>query len=201
MKMKDVKSLITGGVILIAIALYMVFGQEPPTKEEAESEHIAIEQVERATGKKAVTVDFIKAYDGDTVQVEMDGKKEKVRFLMVDTPEMNYQKGEPMPYAKEGLLYTKEKLMNAREVQIVFDSGKERDHYERVLAYVFADGILLQEELLTEGLAAVRFINKGNDTLVDEFKALEEEAKADQKGIWQHQNYLQKDGFHPENVN
>ncbi len=197
MQMKDVKSLISGGVILIGIILYMIFADPPPDKD-ALPDHITIEQVEEATGKARVEVKFIQAYDGDTAQVEVDGQKQKVRFLMVDTPEMNYQKGEPMPFAEEGKYFTKKLLMEARHVYIVFDEGKEKDHYDRLLAYIFADDQLVQEALLKEGLAAVRFINPGNDTFEQQFKDVEAQAKAQQKGIWKHENYLQKDGFHPE---
>ena len=34
MKLKDIKTLITSGTILVAVALYMIFGNPPPEKEE-----------------------------------------------------------------------------------------------------------------------------------------------------------------------
>lgn len=199
MKMKDVKSLISGGAILIGIVLYMIFADPPPDKD-ALPDHITIEQVEQATGKERIEVDFVQAYDGDTAQVKVDGKKEKVRFLMVDTPEMNYQKGDPMPLAEDGKYFTKKLLMEARHVYVVFDEGKETDHYDRWLAYIFADDKLVQEELLKEGLAAVRFVNPGNNTFESEFKEIEQTAKDANKGVWKYDNYLQRDGFHPEVV-
>ena len=197
MKMKDVKSLISGGVILIGIILYMIFADPPPDKD-ATPDHITIEQVEQATGKERVEVEFIQAYDGDTAQVKVDGEKQKVRFLMVDTPEMNYQKGDPMPLAEEGRFLTKKMLTEASHIYIVFDEGKETDHYDRLLAYIFADDQLVQEALLKEGLAAVRFVNAGNDTFEQQFKDIEAQAKEAKKGIWRYANYLQRDGFHPE---
>ncbi|MDM5231919.1 hypothetical protein [Lysinibacillus pakistanensis] len=68
MKMQDIKTLITSGTIILAVALYMIFGRSPAEEKDATSTDqngiISIEQVEEKTGNKRFTVDFIKAYDG-----------------------------------------------------------------------------------------------------------------------------------------
>ena len=130
----------------------------------------------------------------------MDGKKERVRLLMIDTPEMNYNKGEPMPYAEEAKERTIEQLEQAESVQLLFDKGPETDKYDRLLAYAFVDGVSLHEILLSEGLAAVRYVNKPNDTLEEELLEIQQQAEQEELNIWAHDNYLQRDGFHPEEV-
>ncbi|MFJ7732040.1 thermonuclease family protein [Lysinibacillus sp. NPDC097231] len=202
MKMQDIKTLITSGTIILAVALYMIFGRAPAEEKDAitTDQHgiISIEQIEEQTGNKRFDVDYIKAYDGDTIQATINGKKEKIRLLMVDTPEMNYNKGEAQPYAQDAKDYTIKLLENAKKVEAVYDVGPETDDYDRLLAYVFVDDVLLQESLLKEGLAAVRFIHKPNNTFEDEFREIQQDAEKAKLNIWSHENYFQKDGFHPE---
>ncbi|AVK82885.1 micrococcal nuclease [Lysinibacillus sp. B2A1] len=202
MKMQDIKTLITSGTIILAVALYMIFGRSPAEDKDVTSTDqngiISIEQVEEKTGNKRFTVDFIKAYDGDTIQASINGEKEKIRLLMVDTPEMNYNKGEAQPFAEEARDYTIKLLENANKIEAVYDVGPETDNYDRLLAYVFVDDVLLQESLLKEGLAAVRFIHKPNNTFEDEFRDIQQDAEQEKLNIWSHDNYFQKDGFHPE---
>lgn len=217
MKLSDIKTLITSGTIIIAVALYLIFSnkmddgtekveQSTPTTQEQQTiektDYVITPQYAMdKTGKSFVDVKFLNANDGDTFNVEMNGKKERVRLLMIDTPEMNYNKGEPMPYAEAAKERATALLKNAASVQLVFDKGPETDNYDRLLTYVFVDGVSLHEILLSEGLAAVRYVNKPNDTLADELRDIEQQAKDQKLNIWAHENYLQRDGFHPEEVN
>ncbi|MEG0258543.1 MAG: thermonuclease family protein [Lysinibacillus sp.] len=209
MKMQDIKTLITSGTIILAVALYMIFSDSPADKADdqklAETNQsaeavISIEDVEKQTGNKRFSVDYIKAYDGDTIQVMMDGKKEKIRLLMVDTPEMRHKEDGVQPFAQEATDHTVELMENARKIEAVFDVEPETDNYDRLLAYVFVDNVLLQESLLNEGLAAVRFIHKPNNTFEETFKEIQKGAQQQKLNIWSHENYFKKDGFHPEEV-
>ncbi|GLC87711.1 thermonuclease family protein [Lysinibacillus piscis] len=220
MKMQDVKTLITSGTIIIAVALYMIFsGPSEKEKDDTTTDNsqqlenvssttdettatqqptISMKQVEEKTGNQHFPVAYLKNYDGDTLQVNVNGEKRKIRLLMIDTPEMNYNKGEAQPYAQEAKDFTDKLLKNATTIEAVYDVGPETDNYERLLAYVFVDGKLLQESLLEEGFAAVRFIHKPNNTFEQELRDIQEKAETAKLNIWSHENYLQKDGFHPE---
>ena len=209
MKLKDVKTLITSGTIIIAVGLYLAFSEPKKNTEQTTSPAITDQNIEYKlttdvamdkTGNQLIDVKYLNANDGDTFNVEMDGKKERVRLLMIDTPEMNYNKGEPMPYAEEAKERTIELLEQAESVQLLFDKGPETDNYDRLLAYAFVDGVSLHEILLSEGLAAVRYVNKPNDTLEDELLEIQQQAEQEELNIWAHDNYLQRDGFHPEEV-
>lgn len=210
MKLKDVKTLISSGTIILAVALYLIFSEPKENTEQTTSPVITEEAVEYTitpeiamdkTGKQLIDVKFLNANDGDTFNVEIDGKKERVRLLMIDTPEMNYNKGEPMPYAEEAKSRTVALLEQADSVQLLFDKGPETDNYDRLLAYAFVDGVSLHEILVSEGLAAVRYVNKPNDTLEAELLEIQQQAEEKKLNIWAHDNYLQRDGFHPEEVN
>lgn len=215
MDLKNVKTLISSSVMLIAVALYMVFGNTPATKEKVNEEKqtqtnqastpslaksITVSLVENKINHEAVEVQYVQAYDGDTIQVELNGQKESVRMLMIDCPEMRHKQDGKQLYAQEATDLTKSLLENAQKVELVYDVGPERDKYNRILAYVFVDGKLVQERLLAEGLAVVRYIYKPNNSLEQEFLAVENIAKEKRVNIWSHENYFQKDGFHPEMI-
>lgn len=207
MRAKDIKTLITGGTVLVALALYMIFGEAPPNLQEAETE-VGVEQqagadispgdAEKATGKQLIDVEFVNANDGDTINIMLDGEKKRVRLLMIDTPEMNYGKGDPMPYAEDAKEFTVNLLENGKSVQILFDKGPETDHYDRLLAYVYIDGVMLQESLIENGYAAMRYINKPNNSLEQELQDIQKDAENAKMNIWSIDNYFQKDGFHSE---
>ena len=206
MQLKDIKTLITSGTILVALALYMIFGNPPPEKNDGNDDLqretiISLEEAQQITGNTAIPVDYISANDGDTINVMMNGEKERVRLLMIDTPEMNYDKGEPMPFAEDAKEFTINLLENADTVELLFDKGPETDHYDRLLAYIYIDGVMLQESLLKEGYAAVRYINKPNNSLEQQFLDIQAEAEAAKINIWSYEDYFQKDGFHAEVIN
>lgn len=196
MKMSDVKTLITSGSLIVAVALYLIFAPDNTEGPIEIGEQIVTpaEAVE-ITGNELQAVEFVSANDGDTFNVLLDGKKERVRLLMVDTPEMNYNKGEPMPYAEEAKEFTINLLENATNIEVLFDVGDERDNYDRLLAYVFVDDVLLQESLLKEGLAAVRYIHEPNNSLEEEFLEAQEVAASNNSNIWKTDDYFKNGRF------
>lgn len=199
MKASDIKTIITSGTVILAVVLYLLFNNSSKESEQISDEYkITPELVVEATGNELIEAQYISINDGDTFRVKVNGQEERIRLLMIDTPEMNYDKKDPMPYAEEAKSYTLNLLENASKIELLYDVGPETDNYGRLLTYVFVDDVLLQELLLKEGYAAVRYINEPNNTLEKEFREIEETAKANKLNIWEHENYLQKDGFHPE---
>lgn len=210
MKMQDIKTLISSGVIIIAVILYLTFKpegsvldslnnqtEEPQEilKQTLDSQVITLEQAEKATGEQAQSVDFVSANDGDTFKVKLDGQEQRVRLLMIDTPEMNYDKGEPMPFAEDAKQFTTDLMTQAKDIQLLFDKGPKNDSYDRLLAYVFVDGVLLQELLLQEGYAAVRYVNEPNNTLEDELRDMQAVAEKAGLNIWSLEGYFENNRF------
>lgn len=201
MSIVDVKTLITSGTIIIAVALYFIFSNTASKENTVEKDTdylITPQYAKKATGNELVKAEYVSTNDGDTFRLKVNGKEKRVRLLMVDTPEMNYEENNPMPFAESAKDYTQKLLENASEIEVLSDVGNKTDHYGRLLAYVFIDDILLQELLLREGYAAVRYIDKPNNTLEEQFKEIEKRARASKINIWKEENYLQQDGFHPE---
>jgi micrococcal nuclease len=120
--------------------------------------------------------------DGDTIIVKIDGKKEKVRFIGIDTPEFRNKYNKPEPIAKEAFLYTKKVLKN-QTVQMESDKfAGNRDKYGRLLRYIYINGSLHNAELIKIGYASV--FKKFVFSKKEEFLLYENEAKQSRKGIW-----------------
>lgn len=143
-------------------------------------------------------VELVRAVDGDTIKVLFEGKEENVRFLLVDTPETSHPKLGEQPFGQEAKAFTKKLVEEADLLELEFDIGQNRDKYSRLLAYVYVDGVMLQELLLQEGLARVAYIYPPNTRYVDQFTAIQKQSQQQGIGIWEVENYAQEDGFHPD---
>ncbi|MDE4086204.1 thermonuclease family protein [Planococcus maritimus] len=148
------------------------------------------------TGRTAVEVTEV--IDGDTVKIIYDGKETTVRYLLVDTPETNHPRFGEQPLGSEATERNRELIEQAQQVEIEFDVGDRFDDYDRLLAYFYADGESIQEQLLEEGFARVAYIFPPNTRYVDEFRDAESDAKNAEIGIWEYENYSTDRGFNAE---
>ncbi|MFV0499188.1 MAG: thermonuclease family protein [Bacilli bacterium] len=104
-----------------------------------------------------VDVTLSKCVDGDTAWFNIDGVATKVRFLYIDTPEST---NTVEPYGKEASNFTCSMLSNASEIRLEYD-GDKKDKYNRILAWIWADDILIQEEIAKNGYVE-KFYDYGN---------------------------------------
>jgi len=133
--------------------------------------------------------------DGDTVKVRLkNGQTEDVRFLLIDTPETVNPEKPIQPYGPEASRFTKEALPAGSEVLLERDESKA-DRYGRLLAYVWADGKMINQELLRKGLARVAYIYEPDTRYVETFQKIEDEAKGEKLGVWQTNGYATDRGF------
>ena len=129
-------------------------------------------------------VTFNKCIDGDTIKVIRNNKKETVRLLAVDTPEIEGKKREVEYYGKESSEYTCKKIKEAKKIELEYDKNSdERDKYDRILAWVFVDGELLEELLVEKGYAKVAYLY-GDYKYTSILQEKQELASAKGKGIW-----------------
>lgn len=142
-----------------------------------------------------VSVKVLSVMDGDTIKVKYKGEIKKVRYLLVDAPEMYHKKLGEQPFGREAQTRNREILNNAKDVVLEFDVGDKEDKYGRLLAYVYADGKSVQEQLIREGLVRVGYIYKPNTKYLDTFKKIQEKAKNEKKGIWKYEGYVTDRGF------
>ncbi len=122
-------------------------------------------------------------FDGDTIEINMNGKLEKVRFIGVDTPETHDPRKPVQCFGKAASSFTTNELSNKR-VRLESDTqSTNRDRYDRLLRYVYSeDGVLINKALISEGygFAYVGF----PFTKMEEFKAAQNTARSENKGLW-----------------
>lgn len=125
-------------------------------------------------------VKYSKCVDGDTIKVIRKKEEITVRLLAVDTPEVNKKEY----YAKEASDYTCNLIKKAKKIELEYDSkSSETDKYGRVLAWVYVDDELLNDELIKNGYAKVAYLY-AHYKYVDILKVHEKKAQNSNIGIW-----------------
>lgn len=134
--------------------------------------------------EERIKVKYNKSVDGDTAKFEVNGEIITVRFLGIDTPEtVHPTKGEE-PYGKEASNYTKEKLENASKIELEYDKKSSKtDKYGRPLVWVWVNDSLLQEELISNGLART-YMLKDSHKYAWLLQESQEKAQKEKVGIW-----------------
>lgn len=145
-----------------------------------------------------IEVKYSEGVDGDTAKFDMNGEIIKVRFLAVDTPESVHPTKEVQAYGVEASDFTKEKLKNAKTIELEFDNNSDKtDKYGRYLAWIWVDGELLQDLLVKEGLAKVAYLyaDYKYTNILEESEKIAKEAKI---RIWKDEasnEYSEKENF------
>jgi micrococcal nuclease len=132
-----------------------------------------------APGRDQVKIERV--VDGDTLEILLNGKKEKLRLIGVDTPETKKPNTPIMFYGEEAAQYTKKRL-EKKTVELEWDVDR-KDQYDRLLAYVWIEGELFNRTLVSEGYARIATFPP-NVKYVDKFKKDQEDARQKQKGLW-----------------
>ncbi|KAJ85640.1 thermonuclease [Enterococcus faecalis] len=142
-----------------------------------------------------IPADFVRHVDGDTTVLKIEGKEQKVRFLLIDTPETVKPNTKVQPFGLEASKRTKELLSTAAEITFEYDQGDKKDRYGRALGYIFVDGTLLQKTLVREGLARVAYVKEPNTKYLLELEEAQEKAKNESLGIWSIPGYVTERGY------
>ena len=112
---------------------------------------------------------MLSIHDGDTFTVSIDGRKEKVRLIGIDAPELAQQ---PWGSRAQAALET---LVKDRAVRLETDIA-ERDQYGRLLAYVYVDETFVNLELIRQG-QAVLYTVPPNVAHVEAYRTAQDEAR------------------------
>lgn len=121
----------------------------------------------------ATPVRVVGVSDGDTIRVVADGQEVRVRLHGIDAPERGQDFG---TVATKGL----RSLLAGRQVSI---EQTDIDRYGRTVAIVYADGLNVNEAMLTNGWAWVypKYCLQG---FCEPWRQMESVARADKKGLW-----------------
>jgi len=147
-----------------------------PTQSQEQPENKEVE-------KQEATV--IRVIDGDTIEVLVAGKTEKVRFIGVDTPETVDPRKTVQCFGEKASTATKETLTN-HIVWLESDSTQgDRDKYSRLLRYVWTDNgkVDFGKVLIATGYAYEYTYNTPYKYQAD-YKQAQLQAEQGKKGLW-----------------
>jgi micrococcal nuclease len=123
----------------------------------------------------------VRAVDGDTIVVRLDGREQRVRYIGVNTPESVDPRREVQCFGKEAA--ERNRALVAGKVVGLEKDVSETDQYGRLLRYVAVDGVLVNAELIRDGYA--RSTTYPPDVrYAERFRALEREAREARRGLW-----------------
>jgi len=138
----------------------------------------------QANEAKQVLVPVTRIIDGDTIEVEISGQKEKVRLLGIDTPELS-RSGKPAEcFAKKATDRLKA-LMDGSEVYLLADRSQgDRDRFDRLLRYVYLPGgTNVNLDMIRDGYAH-EYTYSLPYQYQAEFLEAEKTAREKERGLW-----------------
>lgn len=126
----------------------------------------------------------VKVIDGDTVQVNVDGKTQTIRLIGVDTPEIVDPRKPVQCFASEASKKAKE-LLTGKKVSLEADPTQgDKDKYNRQLRYIFLeDGTNFNKLMIAEGYGHEYTYDKPYKYM-EEFKQTETKAREAKRGLW-----------------
>lgn len=130
---------------------------------------------------RSATAYVLRAVDGDTIEVLIDGEREDVRYIGIDTPE-TVKPGTPVQCFGPRAHRFNARFVTHKRVRLVF-GVERRDIYGRLLAYVYLRGRFVNAELARRGLARTLTIPP-NDRFARRFKRLQSAAARAGRGLW-----------------
>lgn len=140
--------------------------------------------VANGTPSDRATAQVVKVVDGDTVDVSIDGRTERLRLIGIDTPETVDPREPVQCFGREASAKAHE-LLDGQMVQLEADESQgERDNFDRLLRYVWLpDGQLYNKLMIAEGYAHEYTYDEAYRYQA-EFKAAYREAQVEGRGLW-----------------
>lgn len=134
--------------------------------------------IPESTEGDVVTVESIS--DGDTLRVTLGEVSTRVRLLNIDTPETRHPSKPVECMGPEATAALKSMISPGDTVVLRYDR-RLYDRYDRLLAGVYADGVLVNAEMARLGYGEPAVFD-GNDRFLPEVEAAWEEARANGVG-------------------
>ncbi|MCX7955681.1 MAG: thermonuclease family protein [Patescibacteria group bacterium] len=125
-----------------------------------------------------------KVVDGDTIEIEIDGKIQRIRVIGINTPEVIDPRKPVECFGKEASEKAKE-LLSGKKVRLEKDPTQgDIDKYARLLRYVFLeDGTDFGLTMIKEGYA-YEYTYKIPYKYQQQYKQAQKEAEKNKKGLW-----------------
>jgi micrococcal nuclease len=127
-------------------------------------------------------VTLLEVVDGDTIWVRLaDGTEEKVRYIGIDAPEVAHVDS-PGEYLGEAATRHNALVLESGPLRLETDV-EERDDFGRLLAYVWAGEVFVNERMVLDGYARAHDYPP-NVSRREQLWAAHDSARAAGVGIW-----------------
>ena len=123
----------------------------------------------------------VRIIDGDTIDVQLADRVEKIRYIGVNSPEIHHPIKGVEPGGREAAEANR-RLVDGHRVRLELDV-RTRDRYGRLLAYVWAGATMVNAELIRLGYAQVMTVPP-NVRYQKLFVRLQREARDANRGLW-----------------
>ena len=146
----------------------------------------AVQLKTQGAEKPAHKGEVIAVLDGDTIMARFDGGEVRtLRLIGIDTPELHDLRDDVKWLALTAKRYAFWRLYK-KDIELTYDWTQE-DKHGRMLAYVWAEGVMFNKSILKDGFATafLKFPFKHSE----EFKRAEEEARKLERGFWREKPY------------
>jgi micrococcal nuclease len=134
-----------------------------------------------ATAAAPIDGTVVRVVDGDTIDVRLADRVEKIRYIGVNTPEIHHPTRGEEPGGREAAAVNR-RLVGGRQVRLELDV-RTRDRYGRLLAYVWVGDTMVNAKLVRQGYAQVMTVPP-NVRYRDLFMKLQREAREASRGLW-----------------
>ena len=137
-----------------------------------------------ATTENKVLVRILTVIDGDTVDIEIDGRTERARLIGVNTPETKHPTKPIECFGPESSAYMTQLLPKGTDVRIERDT-EARDRYGRMLLYLYrnSDNLFINLDLISRGYGTPMSIEP-NTFHRNDFVHAAALAEASNVGLW-----------------
>jgi len=188
---KRIASLVIAGLLLLIAWLTQppkgINNQAPITNNQTTTTALNAATSTIAFNATSTNAFVVKAVDGDTLTVKLDGSTNqvKVRLLGVNTPETVDPRKTVECFGKEASAYAHSKV-DGRRIRLDADpQADEIDKYGRLLRNVILeDGTDFNAALVRDGYAYAYLSFPLNKQRKAQLKQLENEARIAQRGLW-----------------
>jgi micrococcal nuclease len=140
---------------------------------------------------------LVRVVDGDTIEIMLNGQKEKVRLIGVDTPEKfasdklhrdaartGQDEATIQALGERASAFTKSSVQRGDTVQVEYDQ-QPRNKYQQLLAFVWlSDGRMLNETIVCEGYGNALTRYPFRSDYMARFRSCERQARKQGKGLW-----------------
>ena len=121
--------------------------------------------------------------DGDTADVVLNGRTERLRMIGIDTPETRDPRTPVQCFGHEASTRANE-LLAGQTVHLEADASQDtRDRYGRLLVYLWVGGRLFNVDMIAEGYAH-EYTFEAAYKYQTLFKEAEQEANVSNRGFW-----------------